>query len=299
MNQLDRTLHHMADKEKIEMPDSVQQRIAATLASLPRTQTASVKRVLVRSRLALAAACLAVFLLFIMPNVSVAYAQSMEKIPIIGDLIRVVTIRNYFYTDPTHEMNVEVPNIADASDNSAADRINQDVDALTQQLVDQFYSEMEGIGAQGHGSLFTDYMVQTNTPRWFTLKLSVHITAGSGFSYFKYYHIDRTTGRTVKLADLFTTPDFNKVIVENIKEQMRQRMADDENVSYFIKTAGFGFDFANVDPAHNFYFNDEGDLVIPFDKYEVAPGSMGCPEFTIPKDVIAPILKDEFQNILP
>ena len=30
-------------------------------------------------------------------------------------------------------------------------------------------------------------------------------------------------------------------------------------------------------------FNNDGDLVIVFDKYQIAPGSMGCPEFVIPK----------------
>lgn len=297
MNQFDRELRQMAAKEKIVMPVSVQEKVEATLSTLPRIEKAPQKQFRPRPKIAVAAACLAFVLLFVMPNVSVAYAQSMEKIPIIGDLIHVVTIRNYFYSDRNHELDVDVPNISNSTDGSAAEHINQDVDALTQKLVDQFYSEVKGIGAEGHSSLYTDYVVQTNTPRWFTLKLSVHIVAGSGTSYFKYYHIDRASGEIIQLSDLFTTPDFNKIITENIKEQMRQRMAEDSKQVYFMKTAGFGFEFANVDPAHNFYFNDAGDLVIPFDKYEVAPGSMGCPEFVIEKDVIHDILKDEYKDI--
>ena len=297
MNQFDRELRQMAAKEKIVMPVSVQEKVEATLSTLPRIEKAPQKQFRPRPKIAVAAACLAFVLLFVMPNVSVAYAQSMEKIPIIGDLIHVVTIRNYFYSDRNHELDVDVPNISNSTDGSAAEHINQDVDALTQKLVDQFYSEVKGIGAEGHSSLYTDYVVQTNTPRWFTLKLSVHIVAGSGTSYFKYYHIDRASGEIIQLSDLFTTPDFNKIITENIKEQMRQRMAEDSKQVYFMKTAGFGFEFANVDPAHNFYFNDAGDLVIPFDKYEVAPGSMGCPEFVIEKDVIHDILKNEYKDI--
>ena len=299
MNQFDKKLREMAAKEKINMPDSVQSRVEATLSTLPPTEKASVHRFTARPKMAMAAACIAFLLIFIMPNVSVAYAQSMQKIPLIGDLIRVVTIRNYFYSDPTHELDVVVPNISYDANNSAADHINQDVDALTQTLVDQFYSEMEGIGAEGHSSLYTDYNVQTNTARWFTLKLAVHIEAGSGSSYFKYYHIDKETGKIIKLGDLFNTPDFGKVLTENIKEQMHQRSAADDTQVYFMKTAGFGFEFADVSPEHNFYFNDDGDLVIPFDKYEVAPGSMGCPEFVIQKDVIHDLLKDEFKNIFP
>ena len=33
------------------------------------------------------------------------------------------------------------------------------------------------------------------------------------------------------------------------------------------------------------YFDDKGDLVIVFEKYDVAPGYMGCPEFVIPREV--------------
>ena len=297
MNQFDKELRQMAAKEKIVMPVSVQGKVEAALSTLPRTEKAPQKQFSARPRIAMAAACIAFLLIFVMPNVSVAYAQSMEKIPIIGDLIHVVTIRNYFYSDRNHEMDVDVPNISNSTDGSAADHINQDVDALTQKLVDQFYSEVEGIGAEGHSAIYTDYTVQTNTPRWFTLKLSVHMVAGSSSNYFKYYHIDRASGEIIQLSDLFTTPDFNKIITENIKEQMRQRMAEDDKQVYFMKTVAPGFEFVDIDPAHNFYFDDAGDLVIPFDKYEVAPGSMGCPEFVIEKDVIHDILKDEYKDI--
>ena len=33
------------------------------------------------------------------------------------------------------------------------------------------------------------------------------------------------------------------------------------------------------------------ELVIAFDEYEVAPGSMGAPEFVIPQEVTAALLK--------
>ena len=35
----------------------------------------------------------------------------------------------------------------------------------------------------------------------------------------------------------------------------------------------------------NFYFDADGNLVLVFEKYEVAPGYMGTPEFTIPKEI--------------
>ena len=39
-----------------------------------------------------------------------------------------------------------------------------------------------------------------------------------------------------------------------------------------------------------FYINSDGKLVIAFDEAEVAPASMGCPEFVIPTEVIQDML---------
>ena len=38
---------------------------------------------------------------------------------------------------------------------------------------------------------------------------------------------------------------------------------------------------ANLDKNHHWYLNDEGKLVVGFDKYEVAAGVQGAPEFVI------------------
>lgn len=51
------------------------------------------------------------------------------------------------------------------------------------------------------------------------------------------------------------------------------------------------FAFKQIKPDQNFYINDKGELVICFDKYEVAAGAQGSPEFVIPNDIIKDILK--------
>ena len=40
--------------------------------------------------------------------------------------------------------------------------------------------------------------------------------------------------------------------------------------------------FQSIEDDQSFYINNSGQLVIVFDEYEVAPGSMGMPEFVIP-----------------
>ncbi|MBR7149052.1 MAG: DUF3298 domain-containing protein, partial [Firmicutes bacterium] len=42
--------------------------------------------------------------------------------------------------------------------------------------------------------------------------------------------------------------------------------------------------FQEISPNETFFINEDGLLVICFDKYEVAPGAMGSPEFVIPAE---------------
>ena len=61
---------------------------------------------------------------------------------------------------------------------------------------------------------------------------------------------------------------------------MKEQMEQEENVTYFIDD-----DIEIIHEDSNFYFNENKDLVIVYNKYDIAPGYMGCPEFVIPQDV--------------
>ena len=98
MNDFDKYLKRNAESEDREIPDSVKSKIEETLSALPeRSKTA--KKIRVVPRIAAAAACFIFVMLFLLPNVSVAYAEAVEKVPLIGKIVKVVTVRNYFYSD--------------------------------------------------------------------------------------------------------------------------------------------------------------------------------------------------------
>ena len=69
-------------------------------------------------------------------------------------------------------------------------------------------------------------------------------------------------------------------------------MAEDENLIYWAdKDLDLGFGFEQIKEDQNFYLNEQGQLVICFDEYEVAPGYMGLVEFAVEDEAIADILK--------
>ena len=137
----------------------------------------------------------------------------------------------------------------------------------------------------------------TNTEKWFTLKIRVHEAAGSSNTYFKYYNINKLSGKIVKLGDLAADDSFYDILEKEIKRQMRLETELDSNKVFWFGESIIGEDFVSLDSKHNFYLTENGDMVIALDKYEVAPGSMGTPEFTISKDIIKEIIKPEFNDI--
>ena len=117
----------------------------------------------------------------------------------------------------------------------------------------------------------------------------------SGAESVEIYHIDKQTGKMINLKGLFKEGvNFIDPISDNIKEQMREQMAADESKMYFLDSETPEWDFQSISEDTTFYVNDSGKLVIVFDEYEVAPGSMGSVEFEIPTEVIQDIVQEGF-----
>jgi hypothetical protein len=297
MKKFDRYIKAQLLKEETAIPESVQCKIDWALMNLPENEAvlASRKPRYVYDRIAAAAACFVFVFLLLLPNVSMVYAQALEQIPVIGKIVKVVTIRNYFYLDDKHELDISVPQIEE-DENKAIDYINADAEELTEALVQRFYHDLDELGSEFHGSVYVDYEVITNTENWFTLKLRVNEAYGSGNTYYKYYNLDKVTGKIATLSDIVKDEAFYAVAENEIKEQMRQRMQQDSTVKYWIQGINGNApseDFVMVTPEHNYYWDEDGNLVIPYDKYEVAPGYMGTPEFVIDYKLIQDMLKKE------
>ena len=77
---------------------------------------------------------------------------------------------------------------------------------------------------------------------------------------------------------------------------MISRMENDENETYWVYDEIEEWNFKIIEDNQEFYFSEEGNIVIVFDKYEVAPGYMGAPEFEISKDVYKELLKEEYKR---
>lgn len=239
----------------------------------------------------------AALLLVIVPNISAEAAYAMEQIPILGTVIRAVTVREYQYEDERFAADIEKVQLEQAGEqedlqtNESIAVINESIEEMTDRLIARFEDQV-ALG-EGHTGVFAGSEIVTDTDRWFTLRITVTEVAGSGAEYQYYYHIDRTTGEIACLQDLFRDgADYITPISENIMKQMSEQMAADESKIYWIDTEEeLGHEFDKIKADQNFYLNDNGQIVICFDEYEVAPGYMGLVEFTIEEEAVADIRK--------
>lgn len=247
----------------------------------------------------LAIAAAAALAILILPNISSATAHAMGNIPVLGGFFKVITFRDYHYEDERNVADVVVPEIStegriDSSSTGTgkktADEINAEIRDITNKWVEEFKSNMEG---EGYQDIKIDSEVIATTEDYFTLKLICFLGSGSGYEENHFYTINLNTGEKVELANLFKNgSDYKRIISENIKKQMKEQMAADEGILYWVDYKEVPeWNFNEITDDTSFYINKNGEITICFNEGDVAPMYMGTVEFTIPKDVVADIVK--------
>ena len=217
-------------------------------------------------------------------NISPVTANAMEKLPVIGALAKVMTFRTFEDEKGNFNSRIDIPKID--SENGTEIAANQEIEEYAESLIAQYEEELKASGGEGHYSMESSYDIVSQNDRYVSIRINTTLVMASGAQYVKVFTVDKTTGDTVSLTEL--TGDNGEMLTkisENIKEQMRAQMKEDENIAYFIDLDLPEMDFAGLTGEESYSFSDSGELVIYFDEYDVAPGYMGAVSFMIPLDV--------------
>ncbi len=229
-------------------------------------------------------------------NTSAAFAQTMLKVPLVGNIVEVVTFREYTFDQNTFNAKIKTPAISGLGDKELEDSLNQKYLAENEGLYLQFLREIEDMEELGGGHLGVDsgYIVKTDNERILAIGRYVVNIVGSSSTVFKYDTIDKEKEILLTLPSLFKDDSYVRLISENIKKQMLEQHRADENNIYWLPEIQdddvYVEFFEEIEARQSFYINPANKLVISFDKYEVAPGYMGVVEFEIPTEAIADIL---------
>ena len=124
-----------------------------------------------------------------------------------------------------------------------------------------------------------------NTDQLFTLKLELNKAHADSYTKNVYYTINKSTGKSIPLSAYFKNSDYKEVISKEILKQMKAEMKKDTNKVYWCQKND-NPRFKGISKNQSYYINKQGELVICFDQFEVAPGYMGNPTFTIKNDLL-------------
>lgn len=226
-------------------------------------------------------------------NTSPVLATTLSKVPAINGIIKVLTFREYKVDEDHYNANVQIPEIQGLENKNLETSLNEKYLKESQELYNQFMEEVKALEQAGGGHLGVDsgYVVKTDTDKILSIGRFVVNTVASSSTAFKYDTIDKERQILITLPGLFKDDTYIDIISENIISQMKEMMEADENIIYWITEDENMTDvFEKISGEQSFYISEEGKLVISFDKYEVAPGYMGTPEFVIPSEILSDIL---------
>lgn len=256
-----------------------------------------------RSRLLRIGSAAAVLCLFAAVNLSAPFAQAMQGLPVVGPVFRVITFRQYTDDSGRYGAQISVPQIEDDDPSTPLDaslvQMNQALAGYADSIIAQYEADLAADGGLGHEYVYSDFQVMRDSDRLLSVCIRTDIVMASTNSFVKIYHLDKSSGQMIELSDLFQPgSDYVERLSGLVKQQMRSRMDADDTVSYFIDQNN-GLDFTAIRPDQSFYINEDGSLVLVFDKYEAAPGYMGVVEFTIPLPEIQDLLAGDSPLLAP
>ena len=234
--------------------------------------------------------------LVVLVNSSSTVAYAMGKVPVLGAITRVFTFVTYEDDQGKTSAHVDVPRVEGGSDELNA-AIEEYTNAIIEQykadagLVKEYEADPDAPDAETNQyHLDLTYSVVTDSDSIFALRFDQTQIMASGNESVKIYNMDKATGKILALGDLFQPgSDYLDVLTKNIQEQMRQQMAADENVYYWLNDEVSKWNFTQLSPDATFYINEDQELVIVFNEGDVAPMAMGVCEFVIPAEAIADI----------
>ena len=239
----------------------------------------------------LAAAC-AIFVLML--NVNVTFAYAVYEIPVLGDLGKIFTFREYQEESNTFIADVRIPNVdvgGLTGENDWTEEINKTITetmessvAASMKRAEEYYDAYIATGGnpeEFHQMLIdVDYEVKYTSDHILSFIIYKMETLASGYQENYYYNIDLETGKNITLEQLLG-PDYVEVIAEQVEEQLDNLPEDDKKMLF---TDVVDIRKVIAEDA-GFYLDENGEVVVVFPKYAIGAGALGLMEFPISAEV--------------
>ncbi len=245
------------------------------------------KKAIRRMGAAAAAVC---FLFTAALNTSQVFAKEAGQLPVIGVMAQVLTFRSYETVKDDIAVAVAIPSVEMIAEDTGitVDEINQEIFARCDQYADDAVLRAEEYrtafletgGTQEEWAehdikITVGYEVKQQNADYLSFVVRGSESWTNAYNESKYYNLDLKTGEIVTLKDMLGS-DYVELVNRCIREQISERQQAGE-VFFTAEEGGF----TGISEDTKFYINENNRPVIVFEKYEIAPGSLGEIEFEI------------------
>ncbi|WP_321825784.1 DUF3298 and DUF4163 domain-containing protein [Clostridium butyricum] len=216
-------------------------------------------------------------------NISPAFADVVSDIPIVGNIVKLVTVKNYTLKKNNVEADIKVPAIEGLENKQLEENLNKEFIENGKKIYEELIEEFPSINNQMK-YVGSDYKIKADNESFLSIEITKEEIQASSYTTKKHYTIDKNKQIVLTLPMLFEGENYIEEISNDIKAQMIENMKKDSNLIYFLESdenEEVIDSFDKIKENQDFYINNDGNLVICFDEYEVAPGYMGTLEFII------------------
>jgi hypothetical protein len=276
---------------EIPVPEELSERLEKTIREYrPKKSRSHIRH------MRLIGTAAAVWLLFVTGmNTNTAFAAQMQELPVFGTIAKLFVFENYIREADSTVLNVTIPELKNTGYDDLESRINDEIRSRMREVLDEAERKAEayreaflqtgGDEADLHPmEIQVNYEIKCSNEHYLSFVVWKSESLASVYYEEYIYNIDLETGKELTLRDLLG-PDYIRIASEAVKEQIEQRIAEDDNQIFF----GYGKSdeimsvaaFSQIAENQPFYINEEGQIVIVFEKYSIAPGYMGRPEFIV------------------
>lgn len=194
------------------------------------------------------------------------------------------------YTNDYLRINVHYPKLERISDKKFQKNVNKNFELHALQLQKKIkkeaqsqYKEQASDYPLYQYELISNYTVKESLKDYLVFQfVDYWYTGGAhGLSQQHYITLDLQNNKIVMLEDLFTDKEnyadqLKKLIIQQIKDRLHQDKVFFDDF----------YDRIQIKENQNFYVTNNGDLVLVFNVYEIAPYSTGVVEFRLKKEVL-------------
>lgn len=266
----------------IEIPESLSDSVDEAISIGYKNKKHTTK---VRKSIASIAAVFC-FVFVTLLNTNQAFASTMGEVPVLGKLFKVFTFQEYNIEDKTKIINVKIPHIENTGNSDLEKRVNLEISKIINDEVKQaeiraeeYYQAFLETGGKEEDfmriEVEVDYEIKSINEKYASFLIWKFETLASAYQEMYFYNIDLESGKIITLKDIYgsnykdiVSTEINKQI-STWDEEKKFYLFEDENIADLITTN------------RSFYINKNNEIVVVFNKYEIAAGAAGIIEFTI------------------